>query len=65
MQPVDGFFIEHPDIILIALYAWHQAFIRVKAHGVLGKSRDLGSFFDRMHVKSSLENKFLKTLDFV
>jgi hypothetical protein len=55
MQPVDRFFVEHPNVVLIALYAWYQAFIRVKAYSVLGESRYLGSFFDCMHVESSLE----------
>ncbi|MNJ67795.1 hypothetical protein D3C77_639930 [compost metagenome] len=58
MQPVDRFFIEQPDIVIISLYARHQPFIGVKAYGMLGESRDLGCLLDRMHVKSSLENKF-------
>ncbi|MNT35785.1 hypothetical protein D3C72_1718290 [compost metagenome] len=56
MQPVDRFLVKHPNVVPIALYARYQAFIRIKTHGVLGESRDLGSFLDRMHLKSSLEN---------
>src|SRR5690606_35128807 len=57
MQPVDRFLVEQSNIMLIALYAGHQAFIRIKPHGVLSESRDLSGFFDRMHVASSSEKK--------
>jgi hypothetical protein len=57
VQPIDRFFVEHPNVVRIALYARHQSFIRVKAYGVLSKSRYRGSFLHRVHMSSSLENK--------
>lgn len=50
IQPVDRFLVEQPNVVFIALDARHQAFIGVKAHGVLGESRYQGGFFDRIHV---------------